>query len=764
MAKVSPIQKSFNAGELSPLLRGRVDYEKKYPNGCEIMENFLPEIFGPARKRPGTRFVRPTKFADKKARLIPFEFSATQAFALEFGDQYIRFHADGGTVLAEVSAGYSSMVSYVKGDTVHSGGVEYYCISPTTGNAPPDALYWAPMPTTGEYEIPSPYSDTDIELLNFAQSADVIYITHPDHPPMKLARYGPTRWIINEVVFNRPPFNDQNVGPITLTASGNTGAITLTASADLFSVDDVGSVFSISTLPASDYNQWVTNTSYTTSTSIVQYEGNVYVAASTASSGSRPPIHKEGTVSDGGVDWTYLHDGTGYARVTGYTSPTLVSATAVSYIPTTSATRRWAEGAWSDRRGWPRTVTFYEDRLWFAGSESKPQTLWASTTGDYENHTYGTNDDDALNYTINTQDLNTISWMVPGKVLAVGTINGEFTLRANDISQPVTPSSVIIQPQTTYGCTENVRPLRIASSALFVQRSGRKLREYTYNFETDSYVAPNISLLSEHITETGMADMAYQQEPSQVVWIPRVDGMLLGMTYERSEDVVGWHRHPVSGSVESVVALPHWDDDQDVLWMIVNRTIDGSEVRYIEYLEKHLVGPHAFYVDCGLTYDGSPVTTIAGLDHLEGQEVAVLADGSVHPNRTVTAGSITLQRAASVVNVGVPYTARLRTMSIEAGAADGVAQGKTQRIHNIVIRLDTTGPGLWYGDGETMDELHMRTDADLMDNPVSLFTGDTPALTWPVGYQQGAHMQIEHRLPTPCTVIALMPQMVTNDR
>jgi hypothetical protein len=417
------------------------------------------------------------------------------------------------------------------------------------------------------------------------------------------------------------------------------------------------------------------------------------------------------------------------------------------------------------RRGYPYAVTFYEDRLWFAGSNSRPQTLWASTSGDYENHKYGTNDDDALNYTINTQDMNTIEWLSPTKVLAIGTANGEFTLSATQISDPVTPTNVKITPQTTFGSATNVKPLRVGSVILFLQRAGRKLREYAYQFDTDSFVAPNMTVLAEHITDSGVVDLAYQQEPNQIVWAPRTDGVLTGMTYERTEDVVGWHRHTVGGVVESVVTVPHWDGDQDVTFLLVRRTIDGGTVRYVEYIEKYLTDEHAFFVDCGLTYDGAPATSITGLDHLEGEEVAVLVDGAVHPNRTVVSGAITLQLAGSVVNVGIAYTATIKTMPIEAGAADGTAQGKQTRINNIVIKMHETGPGLWYGpDTSTMDEYAMRSSSDDMDAPIPLYTGDTDLLSWPGEYQQGPQMTIQHRLPLPCTIVALMPQLHTYDR
>jgi len=328
----------------------------------------------------------------------------------------------------------------------------------------------------------------------------------------------------------------------------------------------------------------------------------------------------------------------------------------------------------------------------------------------------------------------------------------------------VTPTNVKITPQTTFGSATDVKPLRVGSVILFLQRAGRKLREYAYQFDTDSFVAPNMTVLAEHVTNPGVVDLAYQQEPNQIVWAPRTDGVLAGMTYERTEDVVGWHRHSI-GIVESVVVVPHWDGDQDSTWMIVRHTVDGATVRYVEYIEKYLTDEYAFFVDSGLTYDGAATTSITGLDHLEGEEVAVLADGAVHPNRTVTSGAITLQLAASVVNVGLPYIATIKTMPIEAGAQDGTAQGKEQRINGIVLDLFETGAGLWYGPNTTdMDEYAVRSSSADMDEPVPLFTGQTDRLAWPGEYEKGTQMVIQHRLPLPCTVRALLPQMHTYDR
>jgi len=718
MPKASPIQYSFNAGELSPQLKGRIDVPK-YKNGCEILENFIPLIHGPVRKRSGTRFVAEVKNSAHNVRLLPFQFSTEQAYVLEFGDQYIRFYKDGGVIL--------------------SGGVPY--------------------------EISTPYSHTDLADLHFAQSADVIYLAHPNYQPYKLGRTGHTSWTLNTVTFDWPPFNDQNESATTLTASASSGTITLTASAATFAATDVGNFVKFDEVVASKYNLWKSSESISSGDYRI-YEGRLYQSGTTATTGTRPPVHDEGTESDGTVDWTFIHDGSGYVEITGFTSTTVVDATVIQRIPESavSGVTKWSFGAWSDTYGWPKSVCFYEDRLWFAGNTNRPQTLWASTSGDYENHKYGTNDDDALNYTINSQEVNTIEWLVPGKVLTVGTSGGEFVVAASSSDQAVTPTNVRITPQTTFGC-KNIQPFKIGSAILFVQRSGRKIREFTYNFDTDGFVAPSMTLLSEHILSNGAESMAYQQAPDQIIWVVDGVGSLLGMTYERTEDVVGWHHQDVGGAVESVTVIPHWDGDQDSTWMVVNRTINGATARYIEYFEKYREDEYGLFLDCALTYDSTPATTISGLDHLEGEEVSILADGYVHPNRTVTSGAITLQAAASVVNIGYGYNATMKTMPIEAGAADGVAQGKTMRITNLVARLYSTGPGLFYGPSVTnLIEYHLRGSTDLMDNPVPLFTGDTDFLPWPDGYEVGVQVTLRHQAPLPCTIIAVMPQVHTYDR
>ena len=321
-----------------------------------------------------------------------------------------------------------------------------------------------------------------------------------------------------------------------------------------------------------------------------------------------------------------------------------------------------------------------------------------------------------------------------------------------------------IVPQTTYGST-SIRPIRIGTATVFVQKASRKVREFTYSYDNDSYVAPNLTLLAEHVTGTGVVDMAYQQEPSQILWFPCSCGTLVGLTYDRPNDVVAWHRQTLSGDVKSVATIPHWDADQDSTWLVVERTINGNTVKYIEYIEKYLADSTAFFVDSGLTYNGAPATVISGLGHLEGETVSILTDGYAHPSLVVTSGSITLGKAASVVSIGLPVVSTLKTMPLEAGAADGTAQGKTMRITNVVVRFFETGPQVFYGaDTIDMNEYHMRKPAMAMGAPVDLFTGDTEPLPWPEGYEVSPQVTLQHKLPLPCTILAVMPQVHTYDR
>jgi hypothetical protein len=309
----------------------------------------------------------------------------------------------------------------------------------------------------------------------------------------------------------------------------------------------------------------------------------------------------------------------------------------------------------------------------------------------------------------------------------------------------------------------------VGDSTLFVQRSGRKIYEVTYSITAEKNQTRDLSVLADHITRGGIVDMCYQQDPHSIVWAARGDGVLIGLTLQQEQRVTGWHRHPIGGNgvVEAVASIPAPDGTRDDLWMIVRRTINGQSKRYVEYLNPEYDEgddiEDAFYVDSGLTYDGASATVISGLSHLEGETVDILGDGMVLPSKTVSGGQITLDYAASVVQVGLPCPAKLKPMRLEAGAQDGTAQGKTKRINKLNIRLWNTVGGKAGPREDLLDEIPFRTTANNMDEAIPPFTGDK-LIEWPGGYEVNGDIIIVQDQPLPMTVVAMHPQLHTQDR
>lgn len=759
MSKASPIQTSFNAGELSPSLDGRVDLGK-YGAGCKRLENFLPMIQGPARRRSGTRFVNEVKDSDTRTWLIRFEFSETQAYILEFGDQYIRFYTNHGQVLDGGSA----------------------------------------------YEIASPYSAADLTSasgtlrLRFVQSGDVVYFVHPEYAVRKLSRFGATNWTFTEVAFEGGPFQDIDPdNTITVYASAATGTVTLTASSGIFSASDVGSLFQIEAQDGGDIIPWESQKDFGVNVNPLgerrRSDGKIYICATDYTpaaeqaiyTGSTRPTHTQGTFRDGsgtitgtsldgpiGVDWTYESLDYGTVKITGFTSSTEVTAVVQKALPfnvvsASFPTRRWAFSRWSEINGYPSQVAFFRERLVFATK----QTIDMSVAADFENFSDRNSSgevtpDMAIAIDVTSDTVNRIEWLAPADGLLIGTAGAEFVAGEITLDAPLGPGNVKITQQSQFG-SKSVVPSQIAEVLVFVQRSGKKVRELQYEFASNGYKSTDLTVLADHISGDGLVDIAYQQEPHSILWTVRSDGLLLGFTYNREQDVLGWHRHPIGGNgfVECVEHIPNPNGTQDDIWMIVRRTINGQTKRYIEYLETDFTEENAltesFFVDSGLSYSGAATTTLSGLGHLEGETVQVLVNGASHPDRVVQSGSIELQVAATTASAGLGYKSRLQTMRLEAGARDGTAQGKTKRINKVVVRFLATLGAKAGPDENTLDQLEFRSGSDPMNQPPPLFTGDK-LMEWPGGYDFDGYMVIEQDQPLPMTVVAIMPQVTTNDR
>ncbi|WP_320169535.1 hypothetical protein [Maridesulfovibrio sp.] len=422
-----------------------------------------------------------------------------------------------------------------------------------------------------------------------------------------------------------------------------------------------------------------------------------------------------------------------------------------------------APSDWNSTNGYPSCVTFFEERLCFAASPQKPQTIWMSKSGAYED--FGVSspvvDDDACTYTLSADQVNAIRWMVSSKKLIMGTSGGEWWLSGGSSADMVTPNSVMVRRETTHG-SASLPPVVVGGVMIFLQREGRTVRELSYSFESDGYVAPDLTILAEHLTRTNsILEWAYQQSPDSVIWMVRDDGLMLGLTYLREHEVVGFHKHRTDGKFRSVCTIP--GPTQEELWTVVEREVGGISRCYIERMENQFSGESsrdAFFVDSGLSYDQETADTVfTGLDHLEGKTVSVLADGAVRPDVTVINGAITLAAPASVVHAGLPYVSDMKTLRLEGGSmSGGTAQGRMKRISHVTVRLfQSLGLQVGY-DGEHLERAPFRTTADLVGGPPSLYSGDYE-VKFNRGYDRDGQVHIRQDQPLPLTVLALIPEV-----
>lgn len=752
MARVAVQLTNFTGGELSPRLDGRNDLAK-YSSGCKTLQNMVVYPHGSAARRPGTSFVAEVKTSSAFTRLIPFEFSTEQTYILEFGNNYIRFYKDSGAILesnktitaitkANPGVVTSSSHGFSNGDTVVISGVvgmtqvngkrfkvasvatNTFALQDIDGNNVNTSSYTTYVSggvANRVYTLTTTYETADLPEIKFAQSADVMYICHPDFPVRKLSRTGHTNWTITNVDFSNGPFLDHNITTTTLNPSNRQAGQTTTVTAS-------------STTGINDDNGF--------------------------------------TSDDIG---RLVHFDDGHFKITSITSTTVVVGTVIKTFTASAASTDWALGAWSEYTGYPSCVTFYEQRLVFAGTQHQPQTLYFSKSGDYENmddNYHGTvADDDAVIYTIASNQVNAIRFLSATRTLIVGTVGGEFSVSGGGTDDPVTPTNILIKKQSNHGCA-NIDAIPVGNVTLFLQRAKRKIRELAYNFDVDGYVAPDMTILAEHISETGINEMSYQQEPNQIIWCVRGDGKLIGLTYQREQQVVAWHQHIFGGAFgtgiamcESIATIPT-DDKEYQTWVIIKRTVNGVTRRYIEYINQfdfdETDNTNFNFLDSQLAYSGSATTTITGLDHLEGQTVSVLADGSTHPDKTVSGGSITLSRSSTKVKVGLKYTSLLQTMRIDAGAQNGTSQAKTKRIYNITVRLYESvgvevGPDL-----NNMEAIPFRSSAAAMDKAIPVYTGDKD-IEFRGNYESDGFIFVRQTQPLPLTILSLYPDLTTND-
>ena len=738
---------SFNSGYLSPQIDARSDTEK-YGSGCRILENFIPMIYGGVTKRPGTKYVATSKNAGEAVRLIPFIYSADIAYTCEFGNKYIRF--------------------YYGGEVLFNDGIPA--------------------------EVSSPYLIADIPQLQIKQIGDTMRIVHSSYAPKKLSRTTVTTFSLDTIIFEKGPFRTRNdldaADGVTLecdvTAKGDTG--NLTASSATFASTHVDSIWELTQTREDTVTKLSTGGTDTsiaidvdgefsfitrgtwTGTVIIQrnenavgwetfrtYNGendrNVSLTTTETEDNVQYRIHAEITSGTVNTDLTANSPTrNGIVRIDSVASDTVAGITVLKALASTNTTIRWAEGAWSDNRGYPTAIASHHERIIYGGTTTDLQTLWLSEVGDYEDFAEGLNDADSFSLVLTTT--NDIKWIGSLSTLAIGTSGSEYQLSASELYQPITPTNYSIKRQTTYGSAA-IQPVLVGDSILFVDSVGRKIRETTYQDLEEKLVSPDLSVLAEDITISGVVSIAYQKNPDAIVWCTLSDGTLLSMTYERDQIVIAWAKYPIGGDgfVNSVARIPSIDEDE--IWISVTRIIDNSSVTYIEQMQPRLFGNQedAFFVDSGIIHDSGATDTITGLDHLERQIVKILGDGAVITPQIVLNGSITLPETVSKAIIGLQYTSRLQPMRMDVSNQTGTTKGSIKKITEVVISFFKTFNAT-YGDGVNTHEIDWRT-TEKHDNPPEMFTGDKEEI-FDGGFSTEDPIIISCSDPTPCTVRAII--------
>lgn len=418
-----------------------------------------------------------------------------------------------------------------------------------------------------------------------------------------------------------------------------------------------------------------------------------------------------------------------------------------------------AANIWPSLEFYPSKVTLFSERLVFANNTQFPNRVFMSQPGDYENfrRSKTLRASDRIRMNLSGQKLSSIKGLLPLRELMVFTSGGEFTISSGDGTMSATNP---IQTQYGYSGAWPIRPLVVDDTALFVDRTGRQVRDLRYAFEQDGYTGNDLTIFASHFFEgRRIVGWTFARSPASIVWVYLDDGTLLSLTYKREHQVWGWTEHDVGGAVESAATIT--TNGEDEVFFVVRRTIGGVTKRYIERLALREIDEAApddlFFVDSGVRYSGAATTTITGLGHLEGETVVALADGSVVENLTVSGGAVTLPRAASLVIVGLPYSAEIENLppAIELQDA-GNARGRPIKASRLFIQMEKTR-GIKAAATAGPFQPLIQTVGDLAQ-PAPLFTGLADLRLSPDWNKDGT-VRIRQDHPLPMTILGISPDL-----
>ncbi|MER1940650.1 hypothetical protein ABS755_08070 [Castellaniella sp. FW104-16D08] len=769
MASTKTLQRSFAGGEVAPELHGRIDLVK-YQTGLARCENFQVLPHGPVRNRPGFEFVN---FAQAQAagdaaaeapkvRVIPFAFNTEQTYVLELGAGYVRIYTQGAALLDDAALTVEGVTQANPAVLTYSGasdpaeGAHLYLTGiggmtwlsnrfvrainvDTVGktfevwddDTPMDTTAYPAYTSGGDIRSPvtvtTSYAEADLFDIHFVQSADVLTLVHPGYPPAELRRTGATTWSLADI-----DFVPAIATPDAPTATATVAPLPSGAPAD----NPITHHYKITAIADDTLEESLASAEATASNDLNRQGNYNSITPTTLVTGAvRYNIYK----LDGVYGYIGQSDGSAFKDV--------------NITADISQTPPDLKNPFDATDTYPGAVGYYEQRRCFAGSNDRPQNFWGTRSATENNLSYSIpqRDDDSIQFRIAAREVNRIRHILSLDQLFLLTSGGEWKVAPQN-SDVLTPTTASPKQVSSEGAS-NVTPVVTASSVLFVQDTGSRMRELKYQWEANGYNVSDISLMAPHLfDEYKIVDMAYAKSPYRFIWCVRSDGVLLCLTYLPEQQVVAWSQHRTAGRFKSVACIQ--EAGEYVLYAVVERFLQGRWKNCIERMRPRFFSSHedAFFVDSGLTYKGPPTTTVRGMWHLEGQEVSILADGAVPRKQTITDGAIVLDQPASTIHIGLPMTAYLQTLplSFEAQAA---GQGYTKNVNEIIFRVKETS-GLEIGpDFDQLVAWTLRRQ-EAAGLPPALFSGLSEFQIMPE-WGLDAQVCIRQAAPLPACILSM---------
>lgn len=734
MARFIDFQTNFSTGELDPLLRARVDIPQ-YANALSKATNVIVQPQGGVRRRPGTKHIfelpnSSTPSAANGVRLIAFEFSVDDSYMLCFVAGRMYVVKDGALVT-----------------NINGSGNSYLTVSDITG-AMLSSLCWT-------------------------QSADTLIVVHPDLQPIKIVR-GATdaSWTATSITLDSIPkyaFTQTFTNPATtLTPSAVAGNITLTAGATVFHDGRTGTAQAgASTTITLDASASATDDLYNgasiTITSgtgagqtriISDYVGSTKVATVSTSWTTTPNSTSVFSITSQ-VDQYINASPQGRLRITKYISGTSVEAiTEFPFFNTTAvASGNWElesgyENVWSSSRGWPRSVSFHEGRLYFGGSKSRPSTIWGSKVAlffDFKPSEFL--DDDAVEATLDTNQLNIIVDIISGRDLQVFTTGGEFYVPQQG-TDPITPLTFTFKQVSRNGTRPGTRVESLESGSLFVQKQGKSLNEFLFSDTQLTYVTQRISLLSGHLlkdpTRLSLRRATSTDEGDLLLIVNEEDGTIASYSILRSQQIVAPSEFTTDGEFLDVSV------DVTDIYAIVKRVFNGTTRYFVELFDDDRL------TDCA--FIGGVAASASSLPHI-GKSLNVICDGVPQGNETVSGGgSVTFDRASTTsYEVGLPITVYVKTMPVEVKLQTGTRVGFKKRIVEVNVIVNNTQ----HLNINNQPVPFQNFDNPLLDIAIAPFTG-IKRLNGIRGYTRDAVIEITQTLPLKMTLLGLEYKVAVN--